>query len=39
MFYDDDAVTVRVLVGGSAVNMTMSEYLTGVVAAENAGSL
>jgi stage II sporulation protein D len=32
--YDDDNLSVRVSVGGSAVQMTMAEYLTGVVAAE-----
>lgn len=32
--YDDDAVTVRVLVGETVKNMTMSDYLIGVVAAE-----
>jgi stage II sporulation protein D len=32
--YDDDAITVRVLVGEAVTTMTMSDYLIGVVAAE-----
>ncbi len=32
--YDDDAMTVRVLVGETVTTMTMSDYLIGVVAAE-----
>lgn len=32
--YDDDSISVRVLTGGNTVDMTMGEYLIGVVAAE-----
>lgn len=32
--YQDDAVNVRVLIDGAIVEMTMAQYLTGVVAAE-----